>query len=73
MNTDIFIKRAKSFAWRFGIALITFGLNWIIQNITTFGLPVWALGIIAYFLGEISKAWASYQSSLGKSYFGRIL
>lgn len=50
-----FIKRLKSFAWRLIFALIIFGLNWLVENITGLGLPLWATGMIALVVNELTK------------------
>ena len=68
-----FIKRLKSFAWRFGIALITFGLSYLLDNLSALELPIWITGALALGLGEVSKWWANRQLSLGKTFLGRVL
>ena len=73
MDSNLIINRVKSIAWQFGYAVITFGLNWIIENLSTFGLPVWSLVMIAYFLNQVSKWWATKQSLLGKTFFGKTI
>ena len=71
MNQE-FIKRLKSIGWRFLTSLITFSLGWIAKNLELFELPIWVQGIIgAYILPEITKAWANYQESKNKTFFGR--
>lgn len=50
-----FVKRLKSFVWRLVFALIIFGLSWIVENITGLGLPIWATGIIALVVNELTK------------------
>ncbi len=73
MEQSQLLKRFKSFCWRFGIALATFGLGWLTENLSSLELPLLIQGIVALGLGELSKWWNSKQFNLGKSFFGRIL
>jgi len=51
----IFLNRFKSFAWRLSMMVIVVLADYVVQNITGFGLPAYAtisLGLVA---GEVSK------------------
>ena len=68
---DILIKRLKSFVWRFGVALITFGLAWVADNVGLLELPMWVTMGISYGLNEVTKWWNSSQALKGKTFLGR--
>ena len=71
MNSQ-FVKRLKSFGWRMGVALITFGFVWLTDNIGLLELPLWMQGVIALGLAEITKWWNVKMQSLGRGFFGGI-
>jgi len=62
------IKRAKSFGWRTAVMVLIALLNWLMENIGLFGLPVWAVGLIGLLAGEGTK-WLNNNSAL----FGKAL
>jgi hypothetical protein len=66
------IKRLKSFGWRLLVAGVTFGLSWLAQNIGLLELPIWAEGIIALGLGEVTKWWNTKMQLAGRGFFGGI-
>ena len=66
----IFIKRLKSFAWRLCVALITFGLLWITNNIELLELPLYVQGVIALVLGEVTKWWNTKMKLSGRGFLG---
>jgi len=70
MNT--FIKRFQSFLWRFGGALVTFGLAWIAENIGLLELPIYVQGILSLMVGELTKWFNGYQSLKGRTFLGGI-
>ena len=65
-----FLKRLKSFAWRLGVALITFSLAWLSENFGLLELPLWTQGVIALGLGELTKWWNGYMTTLGRGFLG---
>lgn len=67
-----FLKRLKSFGWRFLAYMIAIALAWLADNIGLLELNPTLTAIVGLILGECSKLWANYQESLGKSYFGRV-
>jgi len=64
-------KRIKTIAWQLGIAVVAFSLNWLTTHLVSFGLPIWAIGIISYFLAQVTKYWSD-QYKLGRTFFGRV-
>lgn len=66
-----FIKRLKSFIWRFGVALITFGLAWLADNIGLLELPLWVTMGISYGINEVTKWWNNRMTLKGKTFLGR--
>ncbi len=70
MNTQ-FVNRLKSFAWRFGIAIIGFSLVYLTDNIKNLGLPEIATLIGVYVLGEITKWWNLKMRMAGRGFFGK--
>ena len=71
--SEIFVSRLKSFAWRAGIALGTFTLAWLSENIGLLELPLWIQGFIALGLSEVSKWWNNKMALQGKTFLGRVL
>jgi len=73
MNDTLFLvlKRIKTIAIQLSIAVVFFGLNWLSQNITSFELPLWTIGIISYLLAQLTKYWSD-QYHLGRTFFGRV-
>lgn len=70
MNEEL-LKRLKSFGWRFLAYIVAAVLAWLADNIGLLELNPTVTAIIGLLLGEISKWFANYQQSLGRSYFGR--
>lgn len=54
MNQE-FSKRLKSFLWRLGVIVAIAVVNYIVENIAGFGLPLWAVGLIGLIGSEITK------------------
>ena len=52
---DQFRKRVKSFSWRFGAYLVVSALNFLVVNLSGFGLPHQWIVLIAFVVGEITK------------------
>lgn len=50
-----FTTRLKSFAWRLSMMAIIIVADYVIQNLTGFGLPAVATIVIGLIAGEISK------------------
>ncbi len=50
-----FTKRLKSFAWRFGVAVAIFSLEWVTSNIGLLELHPALTGAIALVAAEITK------------------
>ena len=75
--SEMFIKRLKSLAWKFGNAVVLFALTWLTDNVSSLELDPFVMGFISLGLGyitsEITKWWAIKQASLGKTFFGRVL
>jgi len=62
MNNNI-----KSIIWRGCVAIVIFGLGWIVENITGFGFPLIVEGIIVLICGEITKVLnVRHQVKVGK-------
>jgi len=73
MNNEFLLvvwKRAKSFLWRFGIALITFGLAWLTNNINLLEVNPLLASVIVLGLGEITKAWNNWTTENSRNLFG---
>ena len=65
------LKRLKSFGWRLLAYVVAAVLAWLADNIGLLELNPTITAVIGLVLGEASKAWATYQDSIGKTYFGR--
>ena len=63
-------NRAKSFLWRFGIALITFGLAWLTDNINLLEVNPLLASVIILGLGEITKAWNTWTTNNSRNLLG---
>ena len=48
-------KRLLSFVWRLGNVMAISGLNFVIDNLSEFGLPLWVAGIIGLATAELTK------------------
>jgi hypothetical protein len=48
-------KRVKSFLWRFGVAVILFGLNWLSENLVDLEIDPRLLGVIVLVVNEATK------------------
>jgi hypothetical protein len=48
-------KRIKSFAWRFMMAVIAFGITWLADNIGLMEFSPQVTVVLGLILGEISK------------------
>lgn len=55
MRNEQFIKRLKSFLWRGSVVALIAFLNFVVENISGLGLPIWAVGLVGLIGGEISK------------------
>lgn len=69
----MFKKRFFSFVWRLGGALVIFILSWLSENIGLLELPLYVQGILVLVLGEVTKAFNSYQAKQGKNFVGGSL
>lgn len=68
MQTELIIKRLKSFGWRTTVMVLIALLNWLMENLGLFGLPVWAVGLIGLAAGEATK-WLNNNTGM----FGKAL
>lgn len=50
-----FIKRLKSFAWRFGAYIVVASLAWVSANLGLLELSAPLTAFIAYIIGEVTK------------------
>ena len=60
------LSRIKSFAWRLGVAIVVFVCEYLVENLTGLGLPLWSQGIIILGLGEVTK-WLNKNHQLKKN------
>jgi hypothetical protein len=55
MNTEVLIKRGKSFAWSAGMMLAALLVDFALQSIGDFGLPTEAVVLLGLILAQVSK------------------
>lgn len=53
---EVFVKRAKSFAWRTGMMVLAALAVFLVENASELNIPGWGVVIIGLVGGEISKA-----------------
>jgi len=68
MQTELIVKRLKSFGWRTAVMVLVALISWFLENIGLFGLPTWLIGLIGLAAGEATK-WLNNNSTL----FGKAL
>ena len=54
-NKEIFINRAKSFAWRLGAVVVVALLSFTAESLGLFGLSAQTEVVLGLILGEITK------------------
>lgn len=69
---DAFIKRLKSFSWRFFAYVVAISLTWLTDNLADLQLSPFITTLIGLGLGELSKHWSNTMNLKGKTFFGRI-
>uniref|UniRef100_A0A6M3Y3K5 Holin n=1 Tax=viral metagenome TaxID=1070528 RepID=A0A6M3Y3K5_9ZZZZ len=65
-----FVKRLKSFGWRFVACVVAVALAWLADNIGLLQFNPAITAVLGLILGEASKAWATFMDTQGKTYFG---
>lgn len=60
-----FVKRLKSFGWRTGMMVLSFGIAFLLDNISLLELDPVVVTIVGLVLGEVSKFLNSELKMLG--------